>query len=74
MAYGNNENDYLGRYGMVRNNWYDVTITSVRNLGSPVVPDVEGSRGDTSDDNKEIYLAFKVNVLSWAKRTQNVEF
>lgn len=59
---------------MVRNNWYDVEITSVKKLGSPVVPDVSGERGNTSDDSKEKYLAFKINVLSWAKRTQKHEF
>lgn len=68
------ENNWLGRYGMVRNNWYELTVTSVKKLGSPVVPDVNGKRGDTSDDNKENYLSFKINVLSWAKRTQSVEF
>lgn len=78
QAYPNDDskaaNNWLGRYGMVRNNWYDVTILKVLKLGSPVIPDVSGSRGDTSDDNKENYLAFKINVLSWAKRTQYHQF
>lgn len=72
-AYKNNAADYLGRYGMVRNNWYDVSVTDIKQLGSPVIPDADVVK---SDDNKEIekYISFTVNVLSWAKRTQNVEF
>ena len=65
---------WLGRYGMVRNNWYNIEVTGVSKLGSPVVPDVNGSRGDTSDDSKENYISFKVNVMSWAKRSQKHEF
>lgn len=67
-------NNWLGRYGMVRNNWYDVTVTGVKRLGEPVIPDVTGSRGDTSDDNKENYISFRINILSWAKRTQTHAF
>lgn len=65
--------DYLGRYGMVRNNWYDVNLTAIKHLGSPVVPD---ARVETPDDNKqdEQWISFKINILSWAKRTQNHEF
>ena len=61
---------YLGRYGMVRNNWYDLTIESVKNLGSPVLPKLT----DLPDDNhiEDKYIGVKVNVLSWAKRTQNI--
>ncbi len=69
----NVENDYLGRYGMVRNNWYDVNVSAISHLGSPVVPD---ANTDTSDDNQkqEKWIAFTVKVLSWAKRVQNHEF
>lgn len=72
-AYGTNPANYLGRYGMVRNNWYDIEVGKVVKLGSPVIPD---ANVETSDDNnvKEKHLAFKINVLSWAKRTQKVDF
>ncbi len=73
-AYGNpvSDADYLGRYGMVRNNWYDLTISAVKNIGKPEVPD---ANTDTPDDNKEVekYIAFKINILSWAKRTNSYE-
>lgn len=72
-AYGNNATDYLGRWGMVRNNWYDLTVTAVRKLGSPVIPDANVEKSDDNNE-KEQHIAFKINVLSWAKRTQNIEF
>lgn len=73
IAYGENNADYLGRWGMVRNNWYEIEITGVKHLGSPVIPDATVT---TSDDKNEIkkYLSFRINVLSWAKRTQRHEF
>lgn len=72
-AYGTGttaDNKYLGRFGMVRNNWYDITITGVMHLGSPEVPDLNV---ETPDDEQDLdkYLAVKINVLSWAKRTQS---
>lgn len=62
------ENQWLGRYGMVRNNWYDLTVTGARELGSPTIPEVT-----TSWDDDVNNLAVTINILSWAKRTQNVE-
>lgn len=62
------ENQWLGRYGMVRNNWYDLTVTGARELGSPTIPDVTNTYDDDVNN-----LAVTINILSWAKRTQNVE-
>ena len=62
------ENQWLGRYGMVRNNWYDLTVTGARELGSPTIPEVTNSYDDDVNN-----LAVTINILSWAKRTQNVE-
>lgn len=66
---------WLGRYGVVRNNWYDLTVTGIRKLGTPEIPTIEPTdpEVDTPDDEKEEYMIFKINILSWAKRNQNVE-
>lgn len=74
-AYGNDpvaSQNYLGRYGMVRNNWYDLSVSAVKEIGSPVVPDAYVT---TSDDHNEVerYIAFKIHILSWAKRTNDYE-
>lgn len=64
-------NKYLGRYGVVRNNWYNIEIKSINNVGSAVVPNA--STNDSFDDKPENYISVRINVLSWAKRTQNEE-
>jgi len=64
------EENYLGRYGMVRNNWYDVTVSAFKKLGSPVDPTGKIDKPKTPDDNVEEYISIKIMVLSWAKRTQ----
>lgn len=66
--YGTNaEKDFLGRYGIVRNNWYQLNITGIRNIGSPVVPPLT----DVPDDAVENYLSVRINILPWAVRLQN---
>ena len=59
--------NYLGRYGVLRNNWYDLEVNSIRTIGSAVVP----SRDDKYDDELNQFISVKINVLSWAKRTQS---
>lgn len=61
-------NNYLGRYGAVRNNWYELQISEIKNLGNPTIPEAP----DTPDDEDYYYISFKVNIHSWAKRVQNV--
>lgn len=65
---GNDAPKYLGRYSVLRNNWYDINIASVRTLGSPVVPELT----EDPDDTVESYITVKINVMPWAKRVQNV--
>lgn len=59
---------HLGRYGVVRNNWYEVNISSISGPGEPEIPDPEGP-----DDKAEGYIRAEINVLSWAKRSQSVD-
>ena len=59
---------WMGRYGVLRNNWYDINVTAIRNFGSP---DVEPGTG--YDDPPSSYIAVKINILSWAKRSQDAE-
>jgi len=59
---------YLGRYGVLRNNWYDIKINSIKYLGEAVPTDYSGDK--TPDDELDGYIAVQINILSWAKRTQ----
>lgn len=60
--------EHLGRFGVVRNNWYEITITGVSGPGDPipVIPNKPG-------DKQYSYINTSVNILSWAKRIQSVE-
>lgn len=62
------EAKHLGRYGVVRNNWYEMTITGVSGPGDPVpvIP-------DDPADKQDSFIQCSINILSWAKRTQRVE-
>ena len=76
------ENNYLGRYGMVRNNWYDIEVTAFKKLGKPVDPSNKINNPevdypdtpDTPDDDIQQYISAKIHVLSWAKRTLKWSF
>lgn len=68
--YGDNNKQYLGRYGMLRNNWYELTVGNVYGPGYPGVPPVDPT---LPDDENEKYLSVSVKILSWAKRSQNVD-
>ena len=60
---------HLGRYGVVRNNWYSVTINSISNPGSPVIP----TPGNTPDDETKQYVSCDINILAWRLRGQIVD-
>ena len=61
---------FLGRYGVLRNNWYELTVNSVGGPGYPSVPDVKPNTPDDEDDN---YIKVSVKILDWAKRSYTVD-
>ena len=63
--------NYLGRYGVLRNNWYNLTVSSVKRIGTPFIPAVSGV--NTPDDVINSYISVNINILSWAKREQGVD-
>ena len=102
---------YLGRYGMVRNNWYKLTVNSITNgPGEPIIPGIPGVDPvnpdepkpgdpvdpnnpdgpfvpedptdptipgvipDAQDDEMNYYIDCTINVLSWAVRTQQLDW
>lgn len=60
--------NYLGRYGMVRNNWYLITLGEIVGFGSSVVPELPTHPDDELED---MYIKAHINILSWAKRPQD---
>ena len=69
-AYDSNNEKYLGRYGVLRNNWYDLSVTSVSGLGYPDVPEVKPA---LPDDENDQYVNVEVKILDWAKRSQSID-
>ena len=69
-TYGENNLNWLGRYGVLRNNWYDLTIEKISGPGYPDVPEV---KPDTPDDEDTKYINVSVKILDWAKRSQSVD-
>lgn len=66
----NQAENFLGRYGVLRNNWYNIEISSIKNVGSAVVPEIKLD-DPTPGDKPENYISVRINVLSWAKRNQS---
>ena len=69
-VYDGHNDLYLGRYGMLRNNWYELQVGNVYGPGYPGVPPVDPT---LPDDENEKYLSVSVKILSWAKRSQKVD-
>lgn len=69
-TYGKNNQNWLGRYGVLRNNWYDLTVNSISGPGYPDVPEVKPT--DPDDENFK-YINVSVKILDWAKRSQTVD-
>ena len=69
-TYGEKNLNWLGRYGVLRNNWYDLTINKISGPGYPDVPKVKP--GDADDEDTK-YISVSVKILDWAKRSQNVD-
>lgn len=63
------ENWFLGRYGVVRNNWYDISVNSIQTLGDATIP----AFTNYPDDVLENYISVSINVLSWSKHTQGAD-
>ncbi len=70
QTYGSNNANWLGRYGVLRNNWYELSVSSVSGPGYPDVPKVNPT---ASDDENEQYINVEVKILDWAKRSQDVD-
>ena len=61
---------FLGRYGVLRNNWYDLTVSKV---SAPGYPDVPVVNPETPDDEDTKYINVEVKILDWAKRSQSID-
>lgn len=65
-----NNEKFLGRYGVLRNNWYDLTVSKVSAPGYPDVPVVNPTEPDDEDTK---FINVEVKILDWAKRSQSID-
>lgn len=69
----------LGRYGVVRNNWYHLDLQSVSGPGTPWIPDpsdpdpTNPTPPGTDDDEADAYLSVKITINPWTYWTQGVD-
>ena len=68
--YDSKNKEFLGRYGVLRNNWYELSVNKVSGLGYPDVPEVKPT---VPDDENDQYISVSVKILSWAKRSQKID-
>ena len=61
--------NFLGRYAVVRNNWYIIRVTAVKQIGSATIPTPDW----TPDDDNNQYITTEIYVNKWAQRTQDAE-
>ena len=64
--------DFLGRYGVVRDNWYNLSVDGVTKIGSAEPVDVTGK--GTPDDEVENYISVHVHIVPWVIRNQHITF
>ncbi len=60
----------FGKYGVVRNNWYSLTLESVAGPGTPWYPDIENPGPGDPDpvdplDEESGYLGIKLEIAPW---------
>ena len=66
------QNNFLGRYGVVRDNWYKLDIEAITKIGSATPEDPSKTTPDTPDDEIENYISVHVHIVPWVLRSQSV--
>lgn len=64
----NRDANYLGRYGILRNNWYELNVATVNRLGYPAIPPLS----DKPDDLLNEYISVIVNIQPWVKKGKEI--
>lgn len=68
QVYGGDTENNLGRYGMVRNNWYNISIRSITHVGSPIIPALT----EDADDKVSQFLNATLSINGWTSHKQNL--
>lgn len=68
------QKNFLGRYGVVRDNWYKLSIDKIGKIGDAQPVDPSTVTPDTPDDEIENFISVHVHIVPWVLRRQNVQF
>lgn len=72
----------LGRWGMVRNNWYTLTVNKISNAGKPYIPDptdpditdpTNPNPEKPTPDDDDAFIAVTITVNNWTTWSQGVD-
>ena len=66
--------NFLGRYGVVRDNWYNLSIGTISKLGSAEPLSVKDDPTPDDEVQDEYWISCHVHILPWVLRIQNVSF
>jgi hypothetical protein len=58
--------------GVVRNHWYDITLNSIKGLGTPVFDPTKEIVPDRPEE-ENYYLSAEVKILKWKMVSQSVD-
>lgn len=64
----NRDANYLGRYGILRNNWYELNVATVNRLGYPAIPPLTNKPDDLLNE----YISVIVNIQPWVKKGKEI--
>lgn len=68
------QNNFLGRYGVVRDNWYKLSVDKIGKIGDAQPVDPSTVTPDTPDDEIENFISVHVHIVPWVLRSQSVQF
>ena len=66
--------NFLGRYGVVRDNWYNLRIDGIAKLGSGEPLTVKDDPTPDDEVTDEYFVSAHVHILPWVLRIQSVSF
>ncbi len=68
------QKNFLGRYGVVRDNWYKLSVDKISKIGTAEPVDPSTTTPDTPDDEIENFISVHVHIVPWVLREQSVQF
>ena len=69
----NSSSTAIAMNGVVRNHWYDITLNTISGIGRAITDD-DDEITIIPEEETVGYLSCTINILSWNKKTQSIDF